>query len=58
MRRASEGAAGTVEGETHTHKDWYLKYRKIDWNREKAGRYDGAKECRYIVPTGNKVGRE
>ena len=28
----SENAAGTVEGEMHSHKGGYLKYKKNDWN--------------------------
>ena len=35
----------------------YLKYWNDDWKWKRAGRYDGAKECRHIVPTGNKVER-
>ena len=35
-----------------------LKYRNNEWKGKKAGRYDGAKECRHIVPTGNKMERE
>ena len=38
-----------------TRKGWYLKYWNIDWKEKKAGRLDGAKECRHNVPTGNKV---
>ena len=58
LGKASEETAGTVEGETHTHKDWYLKYRNNDWKVKRAGRHVGAKECRYIVPTGNKMKRK
>ena len=29
-KKASEEAAGTVEGETNTHKGWYFKYRSND----------------------------
>ena len=29
-----------------------------DWNGERAGRHDGAKEFRCTVPSGNKVERE
>ena len=36
----------------------YLKYWNNDWKAERADRHDGAKECRYTVPTGNKVERE
>ena len=35
-----------------------FKYRNNDWKGERAGRLDGAKECRYTVPTGNKVEKE
>ena len=38
-----------------THKGGYLKYWNDDWKEKRAGRYDGAKECRHTVPTGNKV---
>ena len=34
-----------------------LKYWNDDWKGKRAGRYDGAKECRHIVPLGNKVER-
>ena len=47
-----------MERETHTHKRWYLKYRNNDWKGERAGRHNGAKKCRYTVPTGNKVEKE
>ena len=49
-----------MKGETYTRKGGYLKYmyRNNDWNGERAGRLDGAKECRCIVPTANKVERE
>ena len=46
---------GTVERETHTHNGWYLTYRNNDWKEERARRHDGVKECRYTVPTENKV---
>ena len=32
----------------------YLKYWKDDWKGKRAGRYDGAKECRRIVPQETK----
>ena len=57
-RKASEEASGTVEGEMHTCKGRYLKYRNNNWKGERMGRHDGVKECRYTVPTGNKVERE
>ena len=57
-RKASKEAAGSVEGETLTRKGGYLKYWNNGWKGKKAGRLDGAKECRHIVPTGNKVERE
>ena len=38
-----------------THKGGYLKYWNDDWKEKRAGRYDGTKECRHTVPTGNKV---
>ena len=44
-RKANEEAAENVERNTHTHKSWYFKYRNNDWKGERAGRYDGAKEC-------------
>ena len=53
----SEEAAGRVEKKTLTHKGGYFKYWNDDWKGKRAGRYDGAKECRHIVPTGNKVKR-
>ena len=31
----------------------YFKYWNDDWKGKRAGRYDGAKECRHIVPTRN-----
>ena len=40
--------------ETHTYKNWYLKYKDNDWKGKRAGRHDEAKECRYTVPTGKK----
>ena len=45
------------ERKTLTHKGGYFKYWNDDWNGKRAGRYDGAKECRHIVSTGNKVER-
>ena len=33
----------------------YLKYWNNNWKGKRAGRYDGAKECKHIVPTGNKL---
>ena len=41
----------------NTHKGGYFKYWNDDWKGKRAGRYDGAKECRHIVFTGNKVKR-
>ena len=35
----------------------YVKYWNVDWKEKRVGRYDGAKECKHIVPTGNKVER-
>ena len=32
-----------------THKGGYFKYWNDDWKGKRAGRYDGAKECRHIV---------
>ena len=46
------------KGETLTCKGGYLKYWNNDWKRERAGRRDGAMECRHTVPIGNKVERE
>ena len=54
----SEEATKSVERETLTYKGGYLKYWNDDWKGKRAGRYDGAKECRHIVPTGNKVKRK
>ena len=42
---------------TLTHKGGYFKYWNDDWKEKRAGRYDGAKECRHIMSTGNKVER-
>ena len=47
-----------MEGETHTHKGWYVKYRNNDLKGERAGRHDEADKCIYTVPTRNKVERE
>ena len=44
--------------ERFTQKGGYLKYWNNDWKGKRAGRLDGAKECRQTVPTGNKVKRE
>ena len=44
--------------EMHSHNGGYLKYRNNDWKGEKAGRHDGAKECKCTVPTENKMERE
>ena len=41
-----------------THKSEYFNYWNDNWKGKRAGKYDGAKECRHIVPTGNKVERE
>ena len=57
-RKASEEAARSVERKKLTHKGGYFKYWNDDWKGKRAGRYDGAKQCRHIVPTGNKVERE
>ena len=57
MRKASKEAARNVERKTLTHKGGYLKYWNDDWKGKRAGRYDGAKECRHIASTGNKVER-
>ena len=48
---------GSVERTMLAHKGGYLKYWNNDLKRKRAGKYDGAKECRHIVPTGNKVKR-
>ena len=49
---------GTMTGSAERNNDWK------DGNKNRAGRtnwttgrYDGAKKCRHIVPTGNKVER-
>ena len=57
-RKANEEAAGNVKRKKHTHECWYLKYWNNDWKEKRAGRHDGAKDCRYTVPTGNKVERK
>ena len=54
MRKASKEAARSVERKTLTHKGGYFKYCNDDWKGKRAGRYDGAKECRHIVSTRNK----
>ena len=56
-RKRSEEAARSVERKMLTHKGGYFKYWNDDWKGKRAGRYDGAKECRHIVSTGNKVER-
>ena len=43
-----------MERKTLTHKGGYFKYWKDDWKGKRAGRYDGAKECRQIVLTETK----
>ena len=43
-----------MERKKLTHKGGYFKYWNDDWKGKTAGRYDGAKECRHIVSTGNK----
>ena len=53
-----KSAAGNVEKETLTRKGGYFKYWNNDWKGKRAGKLDGAKKCRHIVPTGNKVERE
>ena len=47
-----------MERKTLTYKGGYLKYWNNDWKEKRAGRYNGAKECRHIVPAGNKVEKE
>ena len=47
-----------MEKETLTRKGGYLKYWNNDWKGKKAGRLDGAMECRNTVLTRNKVERE
>ena len=54
---ASGKAARSGQRKTLTHKGGYLKYWNDDWKGKRAGRYDEVKECRHIVPTGNKVER-
>ena len=51
----SEKAAESLKRKTLTHKGGYLKYWNNDWKRKRAGSYDGVKECRRIVSTGNKI---
>ena len=48
----------SMERKMLTHKGGYFKYWNDDWKGKSAGRYDGAKKCRNIVSTGNKVERE
>ena len=55
-RKASETPAGSVE--KLIHKGGYLEYCNNDCKGKRAGRIDGVKECRHIVPTGNKIERE
>ena len=38
-----------MEGETHTHKGWYLKYRNNDLKGKRADRHFVAKECISIL---------
>ena len=38
-----------VERETHTRESGYLKYRNNYWKGKRAGRLDGAKECRHSL---------
>ena len=54
----SEETAGSVKRKMLTHKGGYFKYWNNDWKGKRVGRHDGVKECRHIVPTGNKVERE
>ena len=56
-RKASEEAARSMERKTLIHKGGYFKYWNDEWKGKRAGRYDGVKECRHIVYTGNKVER-
>ena len=44
-----------MERETLTRKGGYLKYWNNDWKGKRAGRLDGAKECRHILPKGNNI---
>ena len=56
--KASDEEAGSVEREALTCKGGCLSYWNNDWKGKRAGRFDGAKECRHIVPIGNKVEME
>ena len=47
-----------VKRQQEVWKGGYLKYWNNDWKGKRAGRYDGAKEYRHTVHTGNKVERE
>ena len=47
-RKASEEATGSVERESLTHKGRYLKNWNNDWKGKRAGRLDGAKECKPV----------
>ena len=49
----SKEAVRSMERKMLTHKGGYFKYWNDDWKGKRAGRYDGAKECRHIVPTRN-----
>ena len=53
----SEEAVGSMERKTLTHKGRHLKYWNNDWKGKRAGRYDGTKECRHIVPTRKQSGK-
>ena len=57
-RKASKEASGSVERKTLTYKGGYLKYLNNDWKGKRAGRYDGTKEWRHTVSTGNKLEKE
>ena len=48
-RKASKEAVRSMERKMLTHKGGYLKYWNDDWKGKRAGRYDGAKECRHTV---------
>ena len=56
--KASDEATRSVEREKLTLKSGYLKYWSNHWKGKRAGRFDRSKECRHIVPTGNKVKME
>ena len=51
VRKASEEAVKTVEGEMHSHKNGYLQNRNDDWKGEIAGRHNQTKESRCTAPT-------